>query len=149
MEEIMSHVSLPVSLGAALTALLVGAIWYNPKVFGTAWMKSIGKTEKDLEGGNMAIIFGIAYALSFVLAHLVQILIELTHWHPDEAGAIGHSFHTFGHGALHGAFFCIGLIAPVIIIIGLFERRSFKYHLINVGYWLVVMSIMGGIVDAF
>lgn len=149
MEEIMSHVSLPVSLGAALSALVVGAIWYHPKVFGTAWMKSIGKTEEDLEGGNMAVIFGLAYALSFILAHFVQILIELTHWHPVDGGGIGHSFHTFGHGALHGAMFCIALVAPVIIILGLFERRSFKYHLIHVGYWLVVMSIMGGIGDAF
>ena len=112
-------------------------------------MKSIGKTEEDLEGGNMAVIFGLAYALSFILAHFVQILIELTHWHPVDGGGIGHSFHTFGHGALHGAMFCIALVAPVIIILGLFERRSFKYHLIHVGYWLVVMSIMGGIGDAF
>ncbi len=149
MEEIMSHVSLPVSLGAALSSLIVGAIWYHPKVFGTTWMQGIGKTEKDLEGGNMAVIFGLAYALSFVLAHFIQILIEITHWHPDGAGGIDHSFHTFGHGAIHGALFWMAIVAPVIIIISLFERRGFKVILINIAYWLVVMSIMGGIGDAF
>ena len=149
MEEIMSHVSLPVSLGAALSSMVVGAIWYHPKAFGTAWMKAIGKTEKDLEGGNMAIIFGLAYVMSVILAHFIQILTEITHWHPDGAGGIDHSFHTFGHGAIHGALFCLAMVAPVIIIIGLFERRTIKHHLITIGYWLVVMSIMGGIGDAF
>ena len=30
---------------ASLSTLVVGFIWYNPKVFGTIWMKEIGMTE--------------------------------------------------------------------------------------------------------
>ena len=47
-------------LTAGVSALVVGFIWYNPKVFGTAWMNSAGLTEEQLKGGNMAKIFGLA-----------------------------------------------------------------------------------------
>ena len=30
---------------AALSTLVVGFIWYNPKVFGNIWMKEAGLTE--------------------------------------------------------------------------------------------------------
>ena len=33
---------------AALVPLLIGSIWYNPKVFGTAWMKATGFTDDKL-----------------------------------------------------------------------------------------------------
>ena len=32
---------------AAISALVVGFVWYNPKVFGTAWMKEVGMTEEE------------------------------------------------------------------------------------------------------
>jgi hypothetical protein len=38
---------------AALSTLVTGSIWYNPKVFGTAWMHASGLTEAKLKTGNM------------------------------------------------------------------------------------------------
>lgn len=152
MEEIMSNISLPVSFGAALASLVVGAIWYSPMLFGNAWMKSIGKTEKDLEGGNMAVIFGLTYLLSVVMAHFIQMVIEIMHWHPQDPSVdfdMTQSFHTFPHGALHGGMLALVFVAPAIIIINLFARRPFVNSLIHIGYWVVVMAIMGGIGDAF
>ncbi|WP_410479478.1 DUF1761 domain-containing protein [Polaribacter sp. HL-MS24] len=40
----------------------------------------------------------------------------------------------------------IFFILPVVSIIALFERKSFKYVALNVGYWMVTLAIMGGIV---
>ena len=37
---------------AAVSALAVGFVWYNPKVFGTAWMKEVGMTEEDAQKGT-------------------------------------------------------------------------------------------------
>ena len=34
---------------AALTTLVVGFVWYHPKVFGTAWMHAAGLTEEELK----------------------------------------------------------------------------------------------------
>ena len=50
-------------LVAALSSFVVGFVWYNPKVFGTIWMKEVGMTEEKAKQGNMAIIFGLTFVL--------------------------------------------------------------------------------------
>ena len=53
----MDFLNFPAILVAAVSALIVGFIWYNPKVFGNAWMQAAGMTEEQAKGGNMAKIF--------------------------------------------------------------------------------------------
>ena len=55
-------------LVAALSALVVGFIWYNPKVFGKAWQQASGITDEQIKGGNMAKIFGLAFIFAFLLS---------------------------------------------------------------------------------
>jgi len=44
---------------AALVPTIIGFIWYNPKVFGTAWMASAGLTmETAMKGFNMPLYSG-------------------------------------------------------------------------------------------
>ena len=52
---------------AALIPLLVGTVYYHPKVFGNAWMKSNGFTEESLAGGNMPAILALAYFLGLLM----------------------------------------------------------------------------------
>ena len=40
-------------LVAAISSLVVGSIWYNPKVFGTIWMREAGLIQEELQKGNM------------------------------------------------------------------------------------------------
>ena len=42
---------------AAVSTLVVGFVWYHPKVFGTVWMREAGLTEEQLKKGNMLKIF--------------------------------------------------------------------------------------------
>ena len=32
---------------SAASTLVIGFVWYNPKVFGKAWMESVGMTEGE------------------------------------------------------------------------------------------------------
>lgn len=32
---------------SGIATLAIGFVWYNPKVFGKAWMESVGMTEDD------------------------------------------------------------------------------------------------------
>jgi hypothetical protein len=52
----MNWIAIAVS---ALLPLVVGAIWYNPKVLGKAWMQASGVTEEQVQTGNMLVIFGL------------------------------------------------------------------------------------------
>ena len=58
----------PILVLAALVPMIIGFIWYNPKVFGNAWMKAAGMTDEQVKGGNMAKIFGLALLFAIMLA---------------------------------------------------------------------------------
>jgi hypothetical protein len=59
------------------------------------------------------------------------------------------AYRSIKHGAIHGFTAGMFLAMPIIAINGLFERKSWKYIAIHVGYWIVVMTIMGAIVCAW
>jgi len=152
-------------VGAALVPLVLGFIWYNPKVFGNAWMQAADMNEEKMKGANMGVIFGVSIFLSLLLAvATITMTIHQTHVGSIFQGdtspegleamksfltAYGDRFRTFGHGALHGTIAGIFIVLPVLGTNALFERKGFKYILVNVGYWTVTLALMGGIICQF
>lgn len=128
---------------AALIPMIVGFIYYHPKVFGKAWMNSLGITEADLKIGNMGLIYGVSLVMSFILSFYLLGNVD----GPGQEGPQGQ-FDTFKHGAAHGMLLTIFLVMPVMVTNGLFERKSFKNLGINLLYWLITLSLMGGVIDA-
>ncbi len=124
------------NLVAGLSALVLGFLWYGPMTFQNAWMKASKMSEEDVNGGNMALIFGLAFVLAIVLSIPIDFICGLH----KEAKDI-----TFVHGAFHGAMLVVLIGLPVLITNGLFERKGLMYYLINSGYWVLVGAVMGGI----
>ncbi|MBL7881137.1 MAG: DUF1761 domain-containing protein, partial [Chryseobacterium gambrini] len=56
---------------AALVPLIMGFIWYHPKVFGKAWMKEVGLTEEKMKG-SMIGVFIFSIMLSALMALFLQ-----------------------------------------------------------------------------
>lgn len=148
---------------ASLSTLVVGAIWYNPKVFGTIWMRESGTSMEKIQGSNMALIFGMSLLYAFFIAFVLQMLVihqfgamgmiggNIAEAKPSYAAFMadyGTAFRTFKHGALHGFMTGLFFALPVIGVGSLYERRSWKYVLIAGGYWVVSCMIMGGIICA-
>ncbi|WP_298237232.1 DUF1761 domain-containing protein [uncultured Algibacter sp.] len=157
----MDFLNFPAILVAAVSALVVGFIWYNPKVFGTAWMKAAGMTDEQVKGGNMAKIFILAFIFAFLLAMtMMQMSIhqtgalslvggDSTKALPSYAAFMadyGDAFRTFKHGALHGVLAGVFIALPIIGTNALFERKGAKYIFINAGYWVVTLGVMGTII---
>lgn len=152
---------------AALVPLIVGSVWYHPKVFGTTWLKINGFDEAKMkEGFNMPLVFGLTlvfgYLISFVLSgiviHQMGFFSMLQMNFKDAAVqdffnqgnlAYGSDFRTFKHGALHGTIAGIFFVLPIIGINALFERRGFKYIAVHTGYWILTLLLMGGILCQF
>ncbi len=146
---------------AAISALVVGFVWYNPKVFGNAWMKAAEMSEEQVKGGNMAKIFGLALLFAIMLAFSLQGLTihqmgafsmvggDIENALPSYQAFMddyGDAFRTYKHGALHGVLAGIFIALPLIGTNALFERKSAKYIFINSGYWIVTLGIMGAII---
>lgn len=148
-------------LVSALVTLVVGFVWYNPKVFGTIWMNETGMTEEKAKQSNMLKVFGLTIFFSFMMAFITPSLVihqmgalgliggDPSLAKPSYAAFLadyGDAFRTFKHGALHGFFFGLFLALPMTAINGLFEQKSWKYIFITAGYWIVSMTIMGAII---
>ncbi len=152
---------------AALVPTIVGFLWYGPMAFQNAWMKAAGIKEEDMQGANMGLIFGIAILLSLFLAmgvmpmvihqmHIYSIFIsdpaatdastELGAYVADFMAKYGGNFRTFQHGGFHGLMAGIFIVLPILGTNALFERKGWRYILINVGYWTVTLAIMGAII---
>ncbi len=157
-------------LVSALIPLLIGGIWYNPKVMGKVWMASSGITEEQIKSGNMARIFGLTLLFSIMLAvfmsawvvhqiHINSILMnepgfgdpnsEIGLFISDFMAKYGTNFRTFSHGAVHGVLATLMFAFPLIAINAQFERRSWKYILVHLGYWLITLVLMGGLIAAW
>ncbi|MGK0255199.1 MAG: hypothetical protein ACI9OE_002722 [Mariniflexile sp.] len=148
-------------LVAAVSALVVGFIWYHPKVFGKAWMQVAGITDEQIKGRNLIKIFGLALVCAFLLATaLPGIVIHQMGVYSlmggDEGNALpsyfvfladyGDAFRTYKHGALHGSLTGVFIGLPIIGINALIEGKSAKYIFINSGFWIVTLGVMGAII---
>ncbi|MFN0031286.1 MAG: DUF1761 domain-containing protein [Flavobacteriales bacterium] len=151
---------------SALIPLVIGFIWYNPKVLGTAWMKASGMTEEKAKGANMPLVFGLTFIFSFFVAWAMQFVV-IHEWglfsyllnddfnaqtgaqyelYKDVVTRFPNQYRTFGHGAFHGFLVGLELALPIIGINSLFERKGAKYIFINVGYWAICFMLMGGVI---
>jgi hypothetical protein len=155
---------------AALIPLVVGFIWYNQKVFGNVWLRVSGVDPNPEKKPNMALIFGLTYVLSFLIAMAMNFIVihqmhvfsvmanepgimdagsETNNYLLDFMSRYGDRFRTFKHGAFHGFIAGFMMAMPVLGINAMFERKGFKYIAINGLYWMVSMALMGGIICAF
>ncbi len=158
---------------SALVPIAMGFVWYHKSVFGKAWMEGAGMTEEKMKGGNMALIFGLAIFFSLILAFsmsansvhdsgvagamyyatngtmMPEAGSELANWFDYFKNNLAADSYNFKHGAAHGLFMGLFLILPVVATNAVFERRGWKYTAINVGYWIVCLILMGGILAAW
>ena len=123
-------------LVSAVIGMVIGALWYSPLLFGKLWMKLSGMTEKQLNEAKkkgMGKMYFVAFIgvllMSYVLAHFVD--------YTDS--------RTFVQGMQTGFWLWLGFIIPILIGSVLWENKSFKFYLLNIIHYLVVLFVMGGI----
>ena len=120
----------PVLLGA-LAFFLVGAIWYGV-LFSKAWQKAAGISDEQLQGGNMALIFGLTF--------LAEVVIAMTLWHLIvRTGASDRAVMMMAIG------FGATIMTPAIGINYLYLRKTLAHFLIDAGHFIVGMAAMGGV----
>lgn len=130
MDPVVNYVAVVVG---AITAFLIGMVWYSPMLFGNTWMKLSGMNDKKIKAGKhkvmMSMAGGLATALltSFVLAHFV-----------DYAGAT-----TVLGGAMAGFWAWLGFVVTTQVGGVLWEGKPFKLFLLNAAQSLVALAVIG------
>jgi Protein of unknown function (DUF1761) len=120
-------------LVSALFQWLLGAVWYSPALFAKPWMEMAGvhpnANKKNRMMVGMVASFVGSLVTSFMLAQVVM-------W----AGA-----ETYYLGALIGFILWLGFIAAPLSASYIYEGRPIDLFAINAGYWMVGLSITGGL----
>ncbi|MFK7807835.1 MAG: DUF1761 domain-containing protein [Saprospiraceae bacterium] len=148
----------------ALIPLIVGAVYYHDKVFGSAWKKVNGFSDEDLAGANMLVIFGSTYFLGVLLSvaassfaihqpavfqmMMPEVMVSgsaAEQQFLDLMKNFGEHHRSFSHGAIHGGIMAVFFALPLLAINALFERRGWKYVFIHLGYWFICLILIGGI----
>lgn len=122
---------------AGVAHFMLGAGWYT--VLGQAWLKGIGKTEAQVmaEQPNTALPMIIAVVVAIIIAYTLAWLLPRLGT-PSIAG-----------GAKTGMMLALTLIASTLAMNYGFESRSFALWLINSGYMIVGMTVMGAIIGGW
>ncbi len=114
---------------SGLAALMIGMVWYHPKVWGNVWMSLLNLSPEQVEKGKKTMI------RSSVLGFLSNVLLAYVFSHFAIAWGV---FDTVG--ALQLAFWTwIGIQMPVSLSMVLWEQRPFKWFAITSGYLLLTL----------
>lgn len=119
---------------AALSAFLVGGVWYSPILFAKAWMAENKFTEEDMKGG-LGKIFGTSFVLELIMAF-------------NMAAFIGAEAD-ISFGLLAGFLAGFGWVGLSMGVTYLFDRKSFRHWAIDAGYHAVAFTVMGGIIGVW
>ncbi|HVO40366.1 MAG TPA: DUF1761 domain-containing protein [Spirochaetia bacterium] len=121
---------------AALANYVIGAIWYAA-LFRKAWAKLMGMAEMKVTVLSVVLALVGAFFMSWVLDHAIIF-----------AGTF-MKIAGVGGGLEAGFFNWLGFIAPVTLGIVIYEKKSWALWLLNNGYWLVSLLVMGIILSVW
>ncbi len=117
---------------AAVSAFILGGLWYSPLMFAKRWMKETGISEESTKDINMIRLFSLAFVLSLIASFFLAMFIGV------KAGV--------GFGALAGFMAGLGWVFTFMGISYLFEARTLAHFLINSIYSIVSLTVMGAII---
>ncbi len=130
------RINYPAIVVAAVLHWLLGAVWYSPALFASRWMALIGKGPEQFKDSGLA-PYIVAFAANLVMAFILAIVCGYT------------NANTAIKGAQTGVLLWLGFVATTALSEYLFEGRPKELFMINAGYPLVGLVLMGAILGAW
>jgi hypothetical protein len=138
-ENVVQEHNFVAILVAAVVGFMIGGVWYSPLMFSRRWAAAHGFTSEQLVA--MKADAPKAYGLSFVAMIVMAAVLSLILNH---IGA-----HDLRSGALWGAHIWLGFAATIGLMANLYTGKKFSVFLIDTGYQLVYLVVMGAILGAW
>ncbi|MCK2035428.1 DUF1761 domain-containing protein [Microbacterium sp. SSW1-49] len=125
---------------ATASSMVVGSIWYAPKVFGTRWSK-LAKVDMDRPASSATMAIITTVIVSFITAWVL-------------AGASAIAWHFYGGSFFWGAIVTAvtlwaGFTAARFITHDAFEGRPTALTTLNIAHELVTVVIMGVLIGVW
>ncbi len=116
-------------LVVSFLALAVGSIWYSPLLFGNAWQRLAFLRDSDL---------------SYTRREFIMLLVGVLVANVVVFGVIAYVLTVVPRSILSLTELLAGLslfVSAVIVSMAMWEKRSFVYGCIHVGYAVLVISL--------
>lgn len=123
-------------LVCAIVNLALGALWYSPLLFYKAWKTENGLSDEELKKINPLKVYGLTFLFALIMSY-------------NLAFFLGDDKTDITWGATAGFLAGFGFAALIFAVVALFERRSWRYILINGGYITVYFTLAGLILGAW
>jgi hypothetical protein len=120
---------------AAISAFVLGWLWYSPTLFGKAWMKENNLSQEQLQKASKGKVFGWAFVFTLIMALNLGMFLN------------DPSIH-FSKGLLYGFLTGIWIFCGIGVV-ALFEQKTARYIFINGGYMIFALSLMGAVIGAW
>ncbi|MFY9557641.1 MAG: DUF1761 domain-containing protein [Blastocatellia bacterium] len=133
------HINYLAVLVSALAAFALGGLWYSPLLFAKIWVKAHGYTDEQVQ--QMQKSAGKAYAVSalcqFVIALTIAVLVGYLHM----ARCV--------QGLKLALLLWAGFAFPLGLMANMFSEKRISVFLIDTGYQLVYLLIIGAIITVW
>lgn len=119
-------------LVASVLNMIIGFVWYHPRVFGTPWMRMVGVTPDMVERGKRRMPYVLIAGLfaGMCMAYVLNFF----------GFALG--VVTMADAVTFGVLVWIGFVAPVLLGTVLWEQKPIHLYFINALYWLAAIIVM-------
>lgn len=122
---------------SALAYFCLGAIWFNPNVFGKVWMKGHGLTPTEEDKKRMPMMFAVTFILCFIGAIAVGYFVYVFSFYE-----VNWRWYS---GAKVGLIAGCGFAGVAIAMNYMYTRKSWTLIIIDSAYHVVGM-VMAGII---
>lgn len=123
-------------LGAALSSMILGSLWYGP-LFGKLWIKLSGVNPDKAAKDKMGQLYAIAAVGSFVQAYILSHSLSFAQKYMGTSG--------LSSGLSTGFWMWLGFVATVTLGNVLWYGQSWKLWLLTNAYYLISLLVMGAI----
>ena len=121
---------------AAIVALVIGFVWYSPRVFGNRWMAYLGTTQAQL-GNPGPTGMAVGVIASLINAWVIALL------------ALNLGGKTLTDGVLLGILVWLGFMATITAAQISFEKKPWGLWILNNAHNVIVQVIMSAIVTVW
>ncbi len=126
-----THVNIWAVIVCTIINVVLGMIWYSPKVLGTIWAKENGFDLSQLKPSLLHYVGGIIVA--FILCFVLNMMIHTF-------GIVG-----MGNGIALGFFLWLGFIATTHFSGVIWAKKPFVAYFIDTGFLLLNLIVISAI----
>ncbi len=121
-------------LFAAIIPMAIGGLWYSNLLFGKKWLALMGTTEEEIKKDfNPTKTYGIMFIMCIIMAYVMDYFVYYT------------LSMTFLQGMKIGFALWVGIVVTTAYQSVTFQGVKQGLYVMNMGYNLVSMMSMGGL----